>query len=316
MESELSRSSSSIENEIDLKELFFIFWNEKWLIFFLTSFISISSVIYSIFLPNIYESRAILTVTDPSSHLTSGLDNISNVASITGLQLPLDKKNSNYTLALKKLESLSFFENQIMPKIFLPDLMAFKSWNYKTNSPIYDENIYDSISKTWQNGRSNLSNKIPSAQKSYKVFKRNHLFLTSNRRNGFVTLGIKHRSPYIAQQWANLIVEEINSFYREKDKRKSEKSVEYLNNEISDTRLSEIKIVIAQLLQQETKKLALIESNINYVFDYVDPPVIMEQKSEPNRSSISIVGTFLGLVFSLFFVLIKYFVFKNKETLN
>ena len=49
------------------------------------------------------------------------------------------------------------------------------------------------------------------------------------------------------------------------------------------TGLSEIKQVLAQLLQEETKKLTLIEANQFYVFDYIDPPAVMEQKSEPNR---------------------------------
>jgi hypothetical protein len=50
------------------------------------------------------------------------------------------------------------------------------------------------------------------------------------------------------------------------------------------TSLSEIKQVLAQLLQEETKKLTLIEANQSYVFDYIDPPAVMEKKSEPKRS--------------------------------
>ena len=43
--------------------------------------------------------------------------------------------------------------------------------------------------------------------------------------------------------------------------------------------LSEIKQALAKLLQEETKKLALIEAKEFYVFDYIDPPVVMETKS-------------------------------------
>ena len=54
------------------------------------------------------------------------------------------------------------------------------------------------------------------------------------------------------------------------------------------TGLSEIKQVLAQLLQEETKKLTLIEANQYYVFDYIDPPAVMEEKSEPKRALICI----------------------------
>ena len=43
------------------------------------------------------------------------------------------------------------------------------------------------------------------------------------------------------------------------------------------TTLAEIKQVLAQLLQEETKKLTLIEANESYVFEYIDPPAVMNK---------------------------------------
>ena len=73
-------------------------------------------------------------------------------------------------------------------------------------------------------------------------------------QSGFSTLSIKHQSPYIAKEWAELVVNEVNSFYRQKDKTESEKAVNYLNQQISMTSLSEIKQVLAQLLPGRNKK--------------------------------------------------------------
>ena len=91
-----------------------------------------------------------------------------------------------------------------------------------------------------------------------------------------------------------MVVNEVNAFYRQKDKSESEKAVSYLNQQISMTGLSEIKQVLAQLLQEETKKLTLIEANQFYVFDYIDPPAVMEKKSEPKRALICILSALLG----------------------
>ena len=112
--------------------------------------------------------------------------------------------------------------------------------------------------------------------------------------------------------FAGLIVNEVNAFYRQKDKSESEKAVSYLNQQISMTGLSEIKQVIAQLLQEETKKLTLIEANQYYVFDYIDPPAVMERKSEPNRSLICILSALLGGMLSILLVLIRHYVIKQK----
>ena len=128
-----------------------------------------------------------------------------------------------------------------------------------------------------------LSNKYQVPKKALEYLNQ-HLSLSEDKKSGFITLSIKHQSPFIAKQWAELVINEVNAFYRQKDKSESEKAVSYLNQQISMTGLSEIKQVIAQLLQEETKKLTLIEANQYYVFDYIDPPAVMEKKSEPKRA--------------------------------
>ena len=78
------------------------------------------------------------------------------------------------------------------------------------------------------------------------------------------------------------------------------------------TGLSEIKQVMAQLLQEETKKLTLIEANQFYVFDYIDPPAIMETKAGPKRAVICIVFALFGVLLSVFIVLIKHYLFRER----
>ena len=103
----------------------------------------------------------------------------------------------------------------------------------------------------------------------------------------------------------------INSFYREKDKTEAEKAVNYLNNQIRKTNLAEIKEVIANLLQQETQKLTLIEASEAYVFDYIDPPAVMEKKIAPTRSKICIIGALLGGIFGVLIVLLRHYFFRK-----
>jgi LPS O-antigen subunit length determinant protein (WzzB/FepE family) len=190
--------------------------------------------------------------------------------------------------------------------------MAVESWNSKTNTIVFDNNIYDINSNIWIKVNSDAKQQIPSAQKSFAVFKSKHLSLSEDKKFGFITLSIKHQSPFVAKQWAELVVDEVNSFYRIKDKSESEKAVSYLNQQISITVLSEIKQVLAQLLQEETKKLTLIEANQFYVFDYIDPPAVMEQKLEPKRSIIAILSAILGAMLSIVLVLIRHYVFSKK----
>lgn len=300
-------------NEIDLREVFNVLFKGKWIIVSLTGFVSILGVIYSLCLPNIYESKALLVSANPSSNISGALGGYGALAGMAGIKLPSGGED-NSKQAKHKLRSLSFFKNNVLKNIMLPDLMAVKSWNSETNTLVYDDSIYDVKSNTWVRENSYPIQQIPSAQESFEVFQIKHFGLSEDKTSGFITLSIKHQSPFIAKQWTELVINEVNSFYRQKDKSKSEKAVKYLNQKISMTNLSEIKQVLAELLQEETKKLTLIEANQSYVFDYIDPPVVMEKKSEPKRAIICILSALLGVFLGILLVLTKHYAFNKKTS--
>jgi len=299
-----NKSYKDFDDEINLLEIIHVLLKAKWKIISFSAFISIIGVFYSLSLPNIYESKTLLSPSNTSNSISSALGGYAGIAGLAGISIPSSGDDGNTAKAMEKLYSLSFFENNILPNIYLPDLMAIKSWNLETNMLVYDESIYKTDDNTWI--------KMPSAQESFRAFIGQHFKLSKNGNTGFVTLRIKHQSPYIAKQWAELMVNQINTFYRQKDKLESEKAVSYLNQQIAMANLSEIKEVIAKLLQEETKKLTLIEARKFYVFEYVDPPAVMERKSEPSRASLCILFALLGGMLSIILVLIHHYGFKRK----
>jgi LPS O-antigen subunit length determinant protein (WzzB/FepE family) len=306
------KNPNDLNDEIDIREIFYVLLAGKKIIISVTALISVIGVIYSLLLPNIYESKALLVPVSPSSDISRALGGYGAIAGLAGVNIPSGVDEGNSQKAIKKISSLSFFENNILINIFLPNLMAVKSWNSSTNLLVYKEDQYDTQSSTWVRDFAYPQLQIPSAQESYEIFKEEHLSLSEDKNSGFITLSIKHKSPFIARQWTQLIVNEINGFYRLKDKLESEKSVSYLNQQISLTNLSEVKEALAQLLQEQTKKLALIEANQFYVFDYIDPPAVMEEKSEPSRAIICIISAILGGMLSCLWVLIRHYIYKQK----
>ena len=310
----MQESYKNSNKEIDFQDILMTLFNGRKMIIFITSFFSVAGIIYSLLLPNIYESKALLVPVEPSSGLASALGRYGSFAGLAGISLPDDSADNNSQKALEKLVSLSFFENNIMPNIFLPDLMAVKSWSYKTNKINYDIDLYNKDRNLWIRDYSYPQKQIPSAQESFQVFKKKHLTLSEDNRTGFISLSIKHQSPNISKEWVELIINEVNNVYRQKDKLESEMAIDYLQKQIIMTSLSEIKLVIAELMQEETKKLALVEANEYYVFDYIDPPAAMEKKSGPPRALICIFFILLGLMLSTLIVFIKQYAFRKNTT--
>ena len=238
--------SKEYVGEIDLMEVINVFLAQSWFMISFTSFFLVIGVTYSLFLPNTYEAKAILVSSESSNSISTALNNYSGLAGLAGISLPSPANESNSSKAIQKIQTLSFFENNVLPNIFLPDLMALKSWNSKNNSLVYDKNIYDIKSNTWI--KDNSITEAPTPQKSFKKFKSDHISVSENLAKGTYALSIKHQSPFIAKKWADLVFEQVNEFYRDKDKSESEKAVEYLNYQISTNNLSEVKQVIADLL--------------------------------------------------------------------
>ena len=309
------KKANDFEGEIDLRKVFFVLAQEKLIIISLTFFVSIIGIIYSLQLPDVYESEALLAPIEDSSSLMSGsASEFSGLAGLVGINLPSVDANSNSKKAKEVMNSLDFFENYLMPKIFLPNLMAVDYWEEENNKIIYDEGIFKENTNSWTRDFSYPKQLVPSAQESFLVFKEKHFNLQEDESTGYMILSMKHQSPLIAKQWVEIIVKEVNAYFREKDRARSEKAVIFLNKQMAATTLSEVRLVTASLAQKEIQKLTLIEANEDYVFEYIYPPSIMEEKSGPKRAFIVILFAFLGLILSIIFVFFKHHFYQGKSS--
>ena len=209
------------EKEIDLKEIIDVIFNGKKIIIAITAVFSILAVIYSLALPNIYQSKTILSPVGPSnaSGVSSVMKSVGGLASLAGVNMSSNNEGNNAMKALEKLNTLSFFENSILPNIFLPDLMAFDYWDASTRKSVYDDSLYDETSKSWIRGFKPPQTQIPSAQESYNIFVQ-HFRVSKDIETGFLTITVKHQSPIVAKAWTDLIVEQINYFLDQRQKEK------------------------------------------------------------------------------------------------
>ena len=132
-----------------------------------------------------------------------------------------------------------------------------------------------------------------------------------DKRTSFVYLSIKHISPLVAQQWTELIIKQIDQVMRDLDREEAIKSVDYLNSLNTTLRYEEIKKALSSLQQEQMKRLMMIEANENYVFKVLEPPIVKETKSEPQRGLIVMLASILGMVLSALFSLFLHYT-RNK----
>ena len=290
------------DDEIDLSELFHVLWDKIFYIGAITSVFSLISIIYALMLPNIYQSKATLMAVEQGSGMSGMVGRMSGMASLAGISLD-SKSSSKDQEAIARIKSFEFFSNNFLPKIKLENLMAIKKWNQASNTITYDASDFNSDSGQWLRKAKPPRSNIPTSQEAYEEFME-IMSVNKDKKTLLVTLSVEHKSPFIAQQWVEIMINQIDQVMRDQDRQTATKSIEYLNSLAPTVNYEEIKKALSALQQEQMKRLMMVEANDNYIFKVLDSPIVPEVKSRPKRSLIVIWGTILGMVLSALGVLI------------
>ena len=298
---------SPASDEIDLRELFSVIWQGKWLIVAITAVFTIGAVIYAIKQPNIYKSEVLLAPSsgDQNSGLGALASQFGGLASLAGVSLGSAGSIDKTRMAIEVIKSRQFASHFIQRHNILPDLMAAKSWNMQDNSIIYNTDIYEVSSKKWVRKINAPFNSEPSMQEAFKVFKK-IVIVNEEKTTGMVTISVEHVSPYVARQWVSWLVEDINKVMKERDLTEASRSSEFLNKQIALTNVADIKVILYKLIEEQAKTIMFAEVRDEYAFKTIDPAFVPEEKSRPKRSLICILGVLLGGTLGIVLVLIKY----------
>ena len=70
-----------------------------------------------------------------------------------------------------------------------------------------------------------------------------------------------------------------------------------MNEQIAQTNAVEMRKVMYNLVENETKTLMLAKGRVEYAFEVVDPAVLPELKAGPHRLFTSLIGFILGFAF-------------------
>lgn len=302
------------DDEIDLRELFAVIWQGKWLIIAITTVFAIGSVVFAIMQPNIYKSEALLApaAEEQGGGLSALASQFGGLASLAGVNLGSKGGTDKTQLAIEVLKSRQFTSDFIQKHNILADLMAAEKWNRDENKLIYDEDAYSEATNTWVREVKAPLKPEPSMQEAYKVFSK-IIAVNKDKESGMVTISVEHLSPTVAEQWATWLIEDINKVMKERDVAEANRSSEFLNKQIALTNVADIKAILYKLVEEQAKTIMFAEVRDEYVFKTIDPALAPEEKAKPKRALICVLGTMLGGMLGVMFVLIRHFMRKEQS---
>ena len=190
--------------------------------------------------------------------------------------------------------------------------MAVESWEREKNTIIYNQEVYNKTENKWLREVRLPLKPEPSMQEAYKVFSQ-IVTTNTNTENGMVTIAVEHVSPYIAKQWVSWLIQDINKTMKQRDVVEANKSTQFLMSQLESTKIADIRTVLYKLVEEQAKTIMFASVRDEYVFKTIDPAIVPEQKFKPKRALMLILGIMLGIILSVFCVLVSYFA-KNKTS--
>lgn len=266
----------------------------RWpIILVITVVVGAAAVAMAYFIQPVYRADVLLS---PSSNQSPGSSALSRLAEqlgpIAGVTGGFD---SNQGLADKEV-SLATLSSRWLAEGFVRE---------RDLLPILFPDRWDPVHKRWRmrNGRP----RTPTMDDAMKLFARIRT-VKEDRRTGLVTLSIEWTDYRLVADWANDLVARVNEFLRRRAIAEAQRSISFLEGELSKTSVVERQQIIYRLIESKTSDIMMANARKEYAFLVVDPAVTPEPNNyvRPRRLMIAATGLALGLVLGIFYVGIRW----------
>ena len=304
---------SQYDDEIDLRELFGILWAGRIKILAITAVFAITSVFYALSVPDQYKATALLSPAQSSGGGLSGaLGQLGGLAAMAGVSLG-GGETSEAQVAQEIMKSWNFIDGFIESNKLAVEVYAADGWNKGSNELQIDSDIYDVSKSQWLVKDDDTGELGPPS--SWKLFEKfsEKLAVSEDKKSGLLSVSIEYYSPQIAKQWLDLYVAAINDHMQKRKMAKVTRNIKYLEAQIKKTNIAEMQEVFYTIIEEQIKSKMLAEASPDYAFVAVSPSMVPEEKSQPKRALICILGTLLGGMLSVLWVLVMHYGRKQQS---
>jgi len=299
-------STDQYDDEIDLRELFSVLWGGKKLIVGITAVFALVAVFYALSIPNQYRATALVSpAQDSGGGLSGALGQLGGLASLAGVSIG-GGESSEAQVAQEIMRSRGFIEEFISENNIDVEVFAAQGWDRGSNQLDIDSDLYDAGSSQWVRDAPAGKTVEPTGWQLYKGF--SEMFSVSeDRKTGMISISVEYFSPEIAKQWVDQLIIGINQHMQSRKLDKVNTNIQYLEAQIQKTSIAEMREVFYTIIEEQIKSKMLAEASPEYAFVTVSPAMVPEEKSQPKRALICILGTLLGGMLSVLWVLVMHY---------
>lgn len=278
----------SVPDEISLHDLWLVIAAQKILIFSLAICFGVIVGAASFAVTPTFRADVLLADSEGdgfgSGSKSAAAGALGNFASLAGIY---SESGGESAVSVATLSSRMLTDRFIADKGLLPVLFSSQ---------------WDQQNQKWKNSDVKKQPTLWDADRLFGKVIRN---VVVDKKTELVTLTITWTDPVQAADWANELVARTNTMLRTKAVERSNRNVQYLQQQLDKTTVIEVRQSIYRLMENEIKTLTLAEGAEEYAFKVIDPAVVPHRRSAPNRILYALSGILLGLVAGVIIALMR-----------
>ena len=242
-------------------------------------------VVLALVLDKIYRAETVVALAASEARVSGAsslLGQFEGLAGMAGLNLG----GGDPLHAVAVLESKAFTESFIERHELLPVLFSDK-WDATAKAWVVDED------------------KKPSIRDGRRLIERSVRRITEDSTSGLIRMTIDWTDPDLAAQWANQMIADANSQLKEQALSEAQRSIAYLEEQLSAINVIEVRQAVYRLLEQQLHQVMLADVRREYAFKVIDPAVPPERDDQirPKPLVLIVIGFTLGILVAVVFVL-------------
>lgn len=253
----------------------------RWL-WLLASVIVMTSlaVAYAYLKTPTYQSSVLLA---PAGESSVGMSSVARMAQSFGGIFGGGAERSNRAIAFSSLTSPFFLRSFIEDNNLLPILFAEK-WDADKGEWVVES-----------------EDDIPTLADGYELFNSKVLLVEEEEFTDLVTVYVEWKDPELAADWANKIVERVNSQLRSKAITDADLTISYLNEELAKTTAVALQQSLYFLVDDQIQKRTAAKVQKEYAYRVLSPGIPSDRDKffAPNRPFVISAGVAVGLLLGM-----------------
>ena len=247
-----------------------------------------------------FVSMKITPAQSSGDSISSKLGNLSNFASIAGIQIPKDDNTSAYILYSEGLRSKEVSEDVAKKESLLRKIFK-DEWDEKNKEWKQEFGITSIVANNIKRimGFPSIQWKKPNGDRVHDYVNK-ELKIIKDINSPVIIIGMEHKNPEIAAEMITEIHKTTDNILRKRELIKSQKNIEYLINKIKNVDLAEHKIALSSALLEQERKQMMAGSGAPYAAEIFEKANYSLKPSSPNPIITILLLLFIGIIFGVY----------------